>query len=594
MANSRIGEAYLQLVPSMNGFQKAVQKEVSGTNIMPDDNALGAQAQKAGSGWGKKFAVAAGVALAAGAVIGGALATVVSSSVQAFGELEQNLGGSEAVFGQYAETIQKSGSEAYKKLGVSQSEYLSAANKMGSLFQGSGVDQQTSLDLTTKALQRAADVASVMGIDSTMALESVSAAAKGNFTMMDNLGVAMNATSLEAYAVSKGMTDFKFATAEAATKSELAMAMFFEKTEQYAGNFEKEATETVTGAFGMMRASWSEVLANLGNEKADMGALTANLTDSIQTVIKNVKPIVVQILQTLPSVISGIVAEIPAIFSEVFGSSDMFGGLFAGIQPLLGLVSSLSPLSLLFQTLVAQGPLIGKALLPLGEILTTTVIPAVGLIVEALTPLLGTVIELAGSLITALLPAFSSMMAVLVPIIVMLVQMLAPILTVIVQILGVILPPIITVIGAVVSMVLGGNMMAFYGWSLILVSIVNAIIDGANAFGAGWTRMPLPQAPQLPGLAAGGNVAASPGGTPVILGEGGKAETVTDLGRTNQLISNAVDLSERAMAGGSGGQSQSIQIVVNQQPGEPTEELVQRIADFITFNNVEGAGYSYA
>ena len=40
-----------------------------------------------------------------------------------------------------------------------------------------------------------------MGIDTAAALESVTGAAKGNFTMMDNLGVAMNATTLEAYAL---------------------------------------------------------------------------------------------------------------------------------------------------------------------------------------------------------------------------------------------------------------------------------------------------------------------------------------------------------------------------------------------------------
>ena len=88
-------------------------------------------------------------------------------------------------------------------MGVAQSEYLATANKMGSLFQGSGLSQQRSLELTTKAMQRATDVASVMGIDTSQALESIAGAAKGNFTMMDNLGFAMNAKTLEAYTAGK-------------------------------------------------------------------------------------------------------------------------------------------------------------------------------------------------------------------------------------------------------------------------------------------------------------------------------------------------------------------------------------------------------
>lgn len=96
---------------------------------------------------------------------------------------------------------------------------------MGALFQGSGLQQQESLDLTAKAMQRAADVASVMGIDTSMALESIAGAAKGNFTMMDNLGVAMNATTLQAYALEKGI-NFEWNTASNAEKAQLAMQCF--------------------------------------------------------------------------------------------------------------------------------------------------------------------------------------------------------------------------------------------------------------------------------------------------------------------------------------------------------------------------------
>ena len=196
----------------------------------------------------------AGVAMAAVAAAAGAAAIKMGKEVvKAFGELEQNLGGSEAVFGEYAKSIQKTGEDAYKNLGVSQSDYLATANKMGALFQGSGVEQQKSLELTEQAMQRAADMASVMGIDMQVALDSVAGAAKGNFTMMDNLGVAMNATTIEAYA-GKGL-DFVWNKASQAEKSELAMQMFFENTEQYAGNFAKESTQTVTGSWALASGS---------------------------------------------------------------------------------------------------------------------------------------------------------------------------------------------------------------------------------------------------------------------------------------------------------------------------------------------------
>ena len=109
-------------------------------------------------------------------------------------------------------------------MGLSASDYMATANKMGALFQGSGLEQAQAMRLSTKAMQRAADVASVMGLETSAAMEAVAGAAKGNFTMMDNLGVAMNATTLQAYALEKGV-NFKWDTASQAEKSRLAMEM---------------------------------------------------------------------------------------------------------------------------------------------------------------------------------------------------------------------------------------------------------------------------------------------------------------------------------------------------------------------------------
>lgn len=77
-------------------------------------------------------------------------------------------------------------------------------------------------------MQRAADMASVMGINMEDAMNAVAGAAKGNFTMMDNLGVAMNATTIEAYAAGKGL-DFVWASASGAEREEMAMRMFLKQ-----------------------------------------------------------------------------------------------------------------------------------------------------------------------------------------------------------------------------------------------------------------------------------------------------------------------------------------------------------------------------
>ncbi|HEM5089430.1 TPA: hypothetical protein U1265_000270 [Streptococcus suis] len=239
----------------------------------------------------------AGLALSAG-LTAPALAGI-GAVVKGYASLEQNLGGTEAVFGQFAKSVQNDAKSAYQTMGLSASDYMATANKMGSLFQGSGVEQQKALDMTSKAMKRAADVASVMGVDMNMAMESVAGAAKGNFTMMDNLGVAMNATTLEAYALEKGL-NFKWETASNAEKAELAMQMFMDRTKQYDGNFLKESEKTVAGSLDAMKGAFQNFVAGLGDPEADVAQLMTNLKTTVQNFAKNVGNVVKTIWDNLP------------------------------------------------------------------------------------------------------------------------------------------------------------------------------------------------------------------------------------------------------------------------------------------------------
>lgn len=248
--------------------------------------------------------------------IGSAIVGFVKDSVTAFAELEQNIGGSEAVFGEYASDVQKYAEDAYRTMATTQSEYLATANKMGALFQGSGLDTQRSMELTTQAMQRAADMASVMGIDTQTALDAVTGAAKGNYTMMDNLGVAMNATTLQAYAVSQGM-DTAFSKMTNAEKAELAMQYFFENTSQYAGNFAAEAESTISGSIGMLTASVETWIAGLGNSEADIVNLTGNMVSAFSAVVENVVPVVEQIVGQLPIIVDAVIPAIESLFPSL-------------------------------------------------------------------------------------------------------------------------------------------------------------------------------------------------------------------------------------------------------------------------------------
>lgn len=196
-----------------------------------------------------------------GMLAGLGLGKIIGDSLTNGGELEQQLGGVEVVFSEHAEAMKKTAATAYRDMGLSEAEYLAKANKMGALFGGSGFDMSYAASMSQQVMQRAADVASIMGVDVKDAMEAVTGAAKGNFTMMDNLGIAMNDTTLQAYAQEKGLG--KLETTQ--QKVSAAMQMFLDKTKYAAGNYARE-NDTFSGSLTTAKAQLENMTADLGTQ----------------------------------------------------------------------------------------------------------------------------------------------------------------------------------------------------------------------------------------------------------------------------------------------------------------------------------------
>ena len=284
---------------------------------------------------------AKGITVGVGA-IGTALVGAVGKSVQMAGELEQQLGGTEAVFGNLADTVQNKAVKAFNTMGLSANDFMQTANKMGSLMQGAGLSVEDSMTLSTEAMQRAADVASVMGISTESAMESIAGAAKGNFTMMDNLGVAMNATTIEAYALSKGITT-SYNEMDNATKVGLAMEMFLEKTAKYAGNYAKE-NETFAGSFSTLKAAISNFMSGAGG----IQDVTTAMVDFGVIVTNSIVEMAPQIVNGISTLVQNILPQIPPLLSKILpviidGALEIAQSLSTIVPEIIRLITSMLP-----------------------------------------------------------------------------------------------------------------------------------------------------------------------------------------------------------------------------------------------------------
>lgn len=284
-----------------------------------------------------------------------AVASLGGAAIAATASIQQSLGGADAVFEKSSGSIKNWAGQAAGAMGISTNEALEVANKMGSLFQGAGHSVDKSAEMTMGYAQRAADVASIMGVDLSSAMEAVTGAAKGNYTMMDNLGVAMNDTTLAAYAQEKGITGL-WKNMDNAQKTGIAYQMFMEKTAKYEGNFVKE-NNTLAGSFDILKSSWSNVLQSVSDpemlkgaitqlNKAITGAMTSllsalpSIVQGIGTILKDGLPMLLaSVVTLLPELVKMIKELLPPLIEAIIGIlPGLIDAVLNGIVELLPVV----------------------------------------------------------------------------------------------------------------------------------------------------------------------------------------------------------------------------------------------------------------
>lgn len=142
-----------------------------------------------------------------------------------------------------------------------------------------------------------------MGISVDSAMEAVAGMAKGNFTMMDNLGVAINDTNLQIYAQEKGLG--KLSTTQ--QKVNAAMQMFLDKSDYAAGNYAKE-NDTYSGALTTFKAELEDFAAEAGTA---LLPLVQSVLPVLSGAFNALKPVIMTVAEAVGG-LGGIVADIQA------------------------------------------------------------------------------------------------------------------------------------------------------------------------------------------------------------------------------------------------------------------------------------------
>lgn len=370
---TEIAKAYVQIVPSMQGIQTQLSKslapavEMSGKESgQKMGNALAGGLKSAASSIGKAFTAAAKAAAVGFGAAAAAVAAVGKSALNAYADYEQLVGGVETLFGNASDKVLQNANRAFQTAGLSANEYMETVTSFSaSLLQSVGKDTKKAAEYADQALVDMSDNANKMGSNMRDIQNAYQGFAKQNYTMLDNLKLGYGGTKEEMERLIADANKVKQANGEMADLSidsfaDITEAIHIVQTEMgITGTTAKEASTTIQGSVGMMKASWKNLLVGVADDTQDFGGLMDNFVDSVEIAAKNILPRVETILGGIGSLVEGlapVVAQtvpqlvttiLPSMASAAASLLKAFAGSLVELAPAL-LQSGLSGIQTIF------------------------------------------------------------------------------------------------------------------------------------------------------------------------------------------------------------------------------------------------------
>ncbi|HKY57658.1 MAG TPA: hypothetical protein VJL80_06445 [Aeromicrobium sp.] len=252
---TEVGSAYVSILPSARGFGRRLQSQV------------GPESDRAGSGIGKSFGKA--FALAGAGLIGAQIGGFLKDSIGAASDLQQSIGGVQAVFGRYAAQVQRDSKKAAQALGLSANEYNELITVSGALLKNNGIKDFTGA--SRNLLTVGADLAATFGGSTTEAVEALNAAMRGESDPIERYGISLNETAVNAVLAAKGQDKLEGAALQTA-KAQARLSLIQKQSADAQGAFARES-DTLAGQQQRLGAQWENMKATLGS------ALLPVLTD---------------------------------------------------------------------------------------------------------------------------------------------------------------------------------------------------------------------------------------------------------------------------------------------------------------------------
>lgn len=346
---STIGEAYLQIRPSMDGMTGEIEQ------AMGDVGSRGSSAFSSAFSTGLK--AVGGAAVAAVGVASAGVAKLTSEAYSNFADYEQLVGGVEVLFGDTADEVMENAANAFSTAGLSANDYMETVTGFAaSLTNSLGDYAWQAAAYADTAITDMADNANRMGTSMESIMNAYQGFAKGQFNMLDNLKLGYGGTQAEMERLLRDAEQM-----EGLIEGSLDINNFADVVDAIhivqenlgiAGATAEEAGSTISGSAASMKAAWDNLVTGLANPDADLGTLIQNVVETGATALDNMIPTVLNALsgitEALPMIIPVITENIPLLVQQVLpllvqAVKSLLEGLVAALPELINVIVAILP-----------------------------------------------------------------------------------------------------------------------------------------------------------------------------------------------------------------------------------------------------------
>ena len=303
---TELGKAYVQIIPSAKGIGSSISSELNG------------ESAKAGESAGLNL-----VGKLKGVIAAAGIGAAIKSSLEAGGDLQQSFGGLDTLYGDAADAAKAYAAEA-AKAGISANDYAEQAVSFGaSLKQAFEGDTTKAVEAANTAIMDMADNAAKMGTPIENIQNAYQGFAKQNYTMLDNLKLGYGGTKTEMERLlsdAEKLTGVKYDISNLGDVYEAIHVI--QEDLGLTGVAAQEGAETFTGSLAAMKAAGQNLLANLALGQ-DIGPSLNALSETVQAfVFNNLFPMIGNILQQLPQLLSGLSSIIIGALNRISNNAD--------------------------------------------------------------------------------------------------------------------------------------------------------------------------------------------------------------------------------------------------------------------------------